>query len=181
MVLFTLIAFMAGILLAVIESTLMNAVEIAGARPDLAVLAVVVATSRTRFSNTMILAFTLGFARDFFCGGAIGMNAFSLTLTAYFLLVTEDFLVTSNAGAQVLVAFVGSVIFGTVFFTLKIILQYGIGSASHVIGMLFWIPLYTALLAPAAFAMTEKPQFPSYLRLKMKYKVGHETLPETEV
>ena len=181
MILYAFTAFLAGIALAVIESTLMNAVEIAGIRPDLAVLGVVVATSRTRFRNAMILAFTLGLARDFFCGGAIGMNAFSLTLMAYVLLIVEDYLVTGNRSAQVFITFVGSLVFGTLFCILKIILQFGIGSAGHISGMLFWTPLYTALLAPAAFFLTKRPQFPSYMRLKMKYKVDHETLPETEV
>jgi rod shape-determining protein MreD len=181
MVLFAFKAFLAGVLLAVIESTLANALEIAGIRPDIAVLCVVVATSRIRFRKTMTLAFTLGLARDFFCGGVIGMSACSLTLTAYVLLVIEDSLVTSNRSAQVFITFLGSVISGTLFLLLKVILQYGIGSAGHIFDMLFWTALYTALLAPAAFALTKKPQFPSYLRLKMKYKVRHETLPEAEV
>jgi len=181
MVLFAVMAFLAGVLVAIIESTLANALEIGGVRPDLAVLCVVVATSRIRFRKTMTLAFMLGLTRDFFCEGVIGMSACSLTLTAYVLLLLEDSLVTSNRSAQVVITFLGAVISGTLFLLLKVVLPYEIGSARHIFDMLFWTALYTAALAPVAFAATKKPQFPSYFRLKMKYKVRHETLPEAEV
>ncbi|UCD57438.1 MAG: rod shape-determining protein MreD [Candidatus Hydrogenedentota bacterium] len=178
---FAIIAFLAGIGLAVIESTFMNAVEFAGIRPDLAVLAVVVATSRMRFRKAVTLAFMLGLTRDFLSAGAIGMSAFTLTFMAYFLVIAETHLVTDNWVAQIFVVLLGSVVFETSFALLKLILQYEIGSASQILGMIMWTSVYTSLFAPVAFMLTGKPQFPSYMRLKMKYDGEYETLPKTKI
>lgn len=179
--LFALKAFLAGVALAVIESTLMNAVELGGIRPDLAVLAVVVVTSRKDFGKAMALAFILGLTRDFFSGGAIGMNAFSLTVMAYFLVAAGSLLLTDNRAAQVFVAFVGSIFFGTLFALLKLALQYEVGSAAQILRTIVWTSVYTSLTAPIAFVLMKRPRFPSYMRLKMKYNVEHETLPETKI
>lgn len=179
--LFALKAFLAGIVLAVIESTLMNTVELGGIRPDLAVLVVVVVTSRKDFGKAMALAFILGLTRDFFSGGAIGMNAFSLTFMAYFLVAAGDFLLTDNRAAQLFVAFVGCMFFGVSFALLKLVLQYEVGSAAQILRTIIWTSVYTSLIAPIAFALMKRSRFPSYMRLKMKYKVEHETLPETKI
>jgi cell shape-determining protein MreD len=71
--LFALVTFIAGIIIAVAESTFLNSVTIAGIRPDVAVLVAAVATCRTDFRRAMILAITIGLARDFVSGGAVMM------------------------------------------------------------------------------------------------------------
>ncbi len=177
-VLFVLRAILAAIGLAIIESNFMKAVDIAGVRPDLAVLAVVVVTSRTDFAKSILLAFALGLARDFFSGGIVGMNAFSLTLMTYFLVAIEDYLMIENKSAQIFFAFVGSTFFGVLFAFLKEVLRYETGSTSQVLGLILWTSVYTSLLAPAAFALTEKPAYLPYMRLRLKHYVEHETIPE---
>lgn len=97
-----LTAFLAGVALAIFESTFLNAADIAGIRPDLAVLVVVVATCRADFRKAMVLAFMLGLTRDFFSGGTIGMSAFSLTLVAYILTAAQDYLLTDSWAGQIL-------------------------------------------------------------------------------
>ena len=178
---FAIVAFFAGIGLALFESTFWNAVALGGMRPDLAVIAVAVGTSRLEFRRSMTLAFALGFARDFFSGGAAGMNAFSLILMAYVLIEAQNYLMTRNWGSQILVVFLGSVCFGGSFALLKLILGYEIGSSVQIATMIALTSVYTSLLAPFAFMLTDKPHFPSYRRLKTKYDVEHETLPPTEV
>ncbi|MBI5116534.1 rod shape-determining protein MreD [Candidatus Poribacteria bacterium] len=181
MAFFTITAFLAGLALAVIESTFMRAVEFASVRPDLAVLAVTVASSRTHFGRVMMLAFVLGFSRDFISGGAIGMNAFSLTFMAYFLALTQDYLLTENWTAQLFVTFVSASVFGILFCLLKITLQYEPGSGYHIVKTIILTSLYTSALGPPAFKLIRKPNAPLYQRLKLKYDVEHETIPESKV
>jgi rod shape-determining protein MreD len=171
----------AGIVLVIAETTFMNAIEIAGIRPDLAVLAVVVASSRMEFRKAMGVAFVLGITRDFASVGIVGMNAFCLTLMAYFLVSAQSLLLTENMNAQVFAALVGSTVFGCAFVFLKLVFGYEPGSAYYVFSMIMGTSAYTALLAPAAFwVLAGRPRFPSYMRLK-SYDVRHKTLPPTEV
>ncbi len=179
--LFTLLALLFGVILAVVESTFMKAISFGSIRPDLAVLAVTVASSRTHFGRVMALAFVLGFARDVFSMGAIGMNAFSFTFMAYFLVMTQDYLMTENWTAQVFVAFVSTAVFGVLFCLVKIALQYEPGSGIHILQNIALTSLYTSLLAPLAFKLVKEPSMPLYQRLKLKYDVDHETLPENKI
>jgi len=173
--------FLAGIGLAIAESTIMKAVAVGGVRPDLAVMVVVVMALRADFFRAMVLGFTLGLVRDFLSGGAVGMNAFALTAMAYFLSFAKDFLMTDNPGSQMLSGFVGCVLFSVFFSFLKMFLQFEVGSVSRTIEMILWTSLYTALATPVAFVLMIRPRFPSYMRLKMKYDVEHETVPETKI
>ena len=178
---FTAVSFLAGIALAVIESTFMRATEVVGVRPDLAVLVVVIGTCRLGFGRAMALAFSLGLARDFFSGGLVGMSSFSLTCMAFVLVGAEEYLLSDNWRAQMLVVFVGSAIFGTLFVFLKLVAGYEIASALQTIQMIVGVSAYTALLAPVGFALTKKPEPPSYMRLRLKYRGEHETIHSTEV
>jgi rod shape-determining protein MreD len=179
--------FVAAVGLAVIESVIMPSFEVAGIRPDLAVLVVVVASCRARFGRAMALAFALGLARDFFSAGPVGMNAFALTMTTYFLTGAEDYLLTENWKAQLFVVFLGYVVFGSLLFmgTLfpfnTIPHRYEVVSAVRVVQMIVGTAAYTGILAPLGFALSRKPETPSYRRLRDKYNVEHETLHQTEV
>jgi cell shape-determining protein MreD len=203
MVLFTIAAFLCGIALAVAESIFLRPLTIWHVRPDIAVLAAVVAASRADYGKAMTLAFLLGLIRDFFTGGAtgmnsfslggvigtnsfspggvIGMNAFSLTFMAYLLVLTKDYLVTDNWTAQMFVAFIGCSVFGILFAVLKVTLQYDAGSGFHILRAIVLTSIYTSAFAPIAFQLTKKPPHPLYPRLKMKYNVEYETLPENKV
>ena len=176
--LFVLKALLTVIGLAVAETNFTKAIDIAGIRPDLMVLAVVVATTRTNFGKAIVLAFMLGLARDFFSGGIVGMNAFSLALVTYLLVIIEDYLMIENRSAQIFFAFLGSLFFGISTASLKTILHYEIGSTSQILGLILWTSVYTSALAPIAFTMTEKPAYLPYMRLRLKHFVEHETIPE---
>ncbi len=184
---FGVVVFAASIGLAVIESVIMPSVEVAGIRPDLAVLIVVVATCRADFGRAMATAFALGLARDFFSAGPIGMNAFALTLAAYLLMGAEKYFLTENWKAQSFVVFLGYVIFGSLFFLGTLLPfsaipgRYEVVSTIRVIEIILGTAVYTCILAPPAFALSRKPDPPSYRRLRDKYNVEHETLHQTEV
>lgn len=179
--LFTTVAFLAGIGLVVIESTFMRSVGIFGIRPDLAILVVVIATCRLNFGRVMALAFALGLTRDFFSGGLVGMNSFSLVLMAYVLIAAEDYFLTGNWKAQVFVAFLGSLIFGTLFAVLKILVGYEVTSPLRAVEIIVGTAAYTSALAPLGFAISKRPEVPSYMRLRKKYDAEHETLHPSEV
>lgn len=174
-------AFAVAIGLAVIESVFMPSIEVAGIRPDLAVLVVLVATCRTNFGRTMALAFVFGLTRDFFSTGLIGMSSFSLVLTAYLLIGAEEYFLTENWKTQVFVVFLGSIIFGSLFACLKMIAGYETASAFRVFEIILGTAVYTGLAAPLAFALTNRPEPASYMRLRKRYNVEHETLYQTEV
>ena len=77
--------------------------------------------------------------------------------------------------------FTGSAVFGIISVLMKPILGYEIGSLVQASIIVVWTSVYTAALAPVAFALMKKPQAPPYIRLKMKYDVERETLSQTEV
>lgn len=178
---FVAIAFLAGITLAIVESTLVRALAISSVRPDLVVLAIVVATCRTSFGRAMVLAFVLGLTRDFFSGGIVGINAFSLSFMAYMLISAQDYLLTNNWKGQVVVVFVGSMVFGVLFVFLKLVLGYEIASPIQAPIKILWTAAYTSVLGPFVFMLVNRPQSLPYMRLKMKYDVESETLHQTKV
>ena len=174
---FSIVAFLAGIAMAVFESTFATAAEISGIRPDFVVLVVVVATCRARFTRAMMLAFALGLARDFYSGGVLGINAFSLTLTAYLMVAAEDYLMTNNWRGQFVFVFVGYLIFGTIFLLLRILIGYEMAFLGQTVIKMMWTAMYTSALGPLFFTLMKKPQHLPYLRLKMKYDVERQIIP----
>ncbi len=178
---FAVITFLAGIALAVVESTFVKAAGIAGICPDLAVLVVIVATCSMGFSRAMVLAFMLGLARDFYSAGALGMSSLSLTLTAFLLVMVEDYLLTDNWNAQIFVVFLGSLIYGSLLVVLKLIVGYEITSLFLTLKIIVWTSVYTSALGALSFALVKNPEPPPYRRLKMKYDVEHETLHQTKI
>lgn len=178
---FTAIAFLAGIVLSVLESTFLDLIEIAGTHPDIAVLIAVVAASRADSSKALILAFMLGITRDFFSWGAVGMNAFAITFMAYTIMAAQDFLITDNWSAQIFVTFVGAAIFGALFMALTLVVGFELPQPARIFALVIGTAAYTSVFAPLAFLFAPKPHLPEYMRLKMRYGSRHETLPPTEV
>jgi rod shape-determining protein MreD len=182
MVVFWIKTFLAGIALAIAESTFLNAVEIHGVRPDLAVLAVVAFIGHYGFQRAIAVAFLLGLTRDLFSVGPLGISAFSLTLMAYLLILAERYLMTDHKAAQVFFTFVGAVLFGISLTTVRGILsRHGVGTFAQTMQFILWISVYTAMLAPAAFVLLGRAGGPSYVRMKMKYGADSEAVSETEV
>ena len=178
---FAAITFLAGIALAVVESTFVKAAAIGGIRPDLVVVVVVVATCSLGFGRAIMLAFMLGLARDFYSGGILGMSSFSLTFTAFVLIVAEDYLLTDNWKAQTFVVFLGSLIYGSLLVVLKLIVGYELTSPFLILKMIAWTSVYTSVLGALGFALVKTPEPPPYGRLKMKYDVEHETLHQSKI
>ncbi len=164
--------------LAIAETNFTKAIDIAGIRPDLMVLAVVVATTRADFGKAIILAFMLGLARDFLSGGTVGMNAFSLALVTYLLVVIKEYLMIGNRSTQIFFAFLGSVFFGVSTASLKTILHYEFGSTLQILWLILGTSVYTAVFAPIAFILTERPAYLPYMRLRLRQFVERETIPE---
>ena len=178
---FALSAFLAGMGLAVAESIFLRPLEVAGLRPDIVVAVVVVATSRLSFGRVMVMAFALGFARDLFSGGLVGMSSFSLILMAYVLITAEDFLLTDNWKAQTFVAFLGYLIFGTLITFLKVLAGFEITSALQAVQMIVGTAAFTSVLGPPGFAVSARPEGLAYTRLKQKRDFDHETIHQAEV
>ena len=179
--LFFAAAFLAGIGLTIVESVFMPSVSIAGIRPDLVVLVIVVATCRLSFGRVMGLAFVLGLIRDIYSAGFVGMSSFSLVLMAFILLVAEEYFMTDNWKAQVFVVSLGYMIFGGLFVFLQVLVGYEIASALRVTEIVLVTAVYTSALAPLGFAVSNRPEAPAYMRLRNKYNAEHESLHQTEV
>jgi rod shape-determining protein MreD len=179
--LFFAAAFLTGIGLTVVESVFMPSVGIAGIRPDLVVLVVVIAACRLSFDRVMGLAFVLGLIRDIYSVGFVGMSAFSLVLMVYILLIAKEFFLTDNWKAQVFVGFLGYMIFGSLFAFLKVLAGYEIASALRVAEIVLGTAVYTSALAPLGFMVSNRPEAPAYMRLRDKYNAEHESLHQTEV
>jgi len=174
--LFAAATFLAGVGLTVIESVFMRATEIAGIRPDIIALVVVIGTCRMSFRRVMAMAFMMGLARDFFSGGLVGMSSFSLTFMAFVLAGAEEYLLSDNWKAQTFIVFLGSAIFGALFVFLKLVVGYEIASALRTLEIIAGTAAYTAALAPAAFALTKRPERAPYRRLRRKYHDDSETI-----
>jgi rod shape-determining protein MreD len=179
-VLFTIKVLVAGILLAIIESVFFDAIDIAGIRPDILVLAVILMSARMDFSRLLFLAFLLGLSRDFYSAGPLGMNAFVLTLTAFVLLVLEEFVAVENRVGQVVLGFSGALFYGGSMVFLKPLLQHETAPLGTLLKLLLGTSIYTAALAPALFFALRRPQALPYLRLKLRHLAEHETIPENK-
>ncbi len=182
-----------GLAISVADSTFLNAINVAGMRPDLLLIAMVLVSGRTSFGKFMTLAFLLGLIRDFYAAGAIGpsvsvltqpgvigINALAFTLIAYILLAFEDLVMLENWTAQMFITFSCSLIYDFLVLLLKLALQYEIGPFAAVAKVTVGISLYTALIAPAAFFFFRKPEVLPYLRLKLKHISENETIPEVK-
>lgn len=181
LILFSLEALLGGIALAVFESVFLNAVEFGGVRPDLAVLAAVVAANRSNFRRAILLAFILGITRDIFSGGLIGMNAFALVLVTYSLIVAKEYFITDTWLSQFFVTTIGCLIYGIAFVLLKLLFRYEVATVFQLIATIVWTSLYTSVLAPIAFKMVREARFPSYFRLKLRYGANDEALSEEKI
>jgi rod shape-determining protein MreD len=179
--LFLAIAFLTGIGLTIVESVFIPSVSIAGIRPDLVVLVIVVATCRLDYVRVLGLAFVLGLVRDIYSLGFVGMSPFSLVLMAYILLVAEEYFMTDNWKAQVFVGFLGYLIFGSLFAFLTILGGLEIAPALKVAEIVLGTAVYTSALVPLGFIVSDRPEAPAYMRLRKKYNAEHETLHQTEV
>jgi rod shape-determining protein MreD len=170
----------AGLLIEIFESTFLNAVNIAGMRPDLLLLVILLASRRTSFRRLLTLAFILGLVRDFFSPGVIGMNAFALTMIAYLVLLAEEFVLAENWTGHVLLGFTGALVYGACIVLLKALLNYEIGSVSGILKTILGNSFYTAAAAPAFFIAFSKPHALPYFRLKLKHLAEHESIPEVK-
>ncbi|RJP16151.1 MAG: rod shape-determining protein MreD [Candidatus Abyssobacteria bacterium SURF_5] len=167
-----------GILLTIAESVLMPAIDLAGIRPDLLMLALVLISGETSFSRTLLVAFLLGVTRDMFSLSAPGMSAFALTLTAFLLLKAEEYVLAETWTGQCAIAFAGTLIYGIMIILLKPLLHYELGSPVALVATVLGSSLYTAALAPCVYIVVRRPQALPYLRLKLKHITEHETIPE---
>ncbi len=163
------------------ESVFLNAVEFGGVRPDLAVLAAVVAANRSNFRRAILLAFILGITRDIFSGGLIGMNAFALVLVTYSLIVAKEYFITDTWLSQFFVTTIGCLIYGIAFVLLKLLFRYEVATVFQLVATIVWTSLYTSVLAPIAFKMVREARFPSYFRLKLRYGANDEALSEEKI
>jgi rod shape-determining protein MreD len=179
-VLFTIKALLAGVLLAIIESVLFGAIDITGVRPDILVLAIILMSARMDFSRLLLLAFLLGVSRDFYSAGPLGMNAFALTLTAFVLLVIEEFVAVENWVGQVVLGFLGALFYGAIMVLLKPLLLHDSAPLGALLKLLLGTSVYTAALAPFLFFVMRRPQALPYLRLKLRHLAEHETIPENK-
>jgi rod shape-determining protein MreD len=179
-VFFALYAFAIGIGLALVESIFLDAIDFVGLRPDLLVLAIVFMSARIGFGKMLLFAFMLGFTRDLFSPGAIGMHAFALTLTAFTLLVAEEFVLIENWTGQLVISFTGTMIYGACILFLKAILDYETGPLLTVLGTIIGMSIYTSALAPGVFLVLQRHHALPYLRLKLKHQAEHETIPENK-
>jgi len=190
--LFFVIAFLAGMGLTVVESVFVPSVSVFGIRPDLVVLAAVVATRRMKYERVMVLAFVLGLIRDLYSVsrvgvsdtsqvGLAGMSAFSLVLMVYILLIAEEYFLTDNWQTQIFVGFLGYLIFASLFVFLKVLAGYEIASSIQVAEIILGTAAYTSVLTPFGFILSNRREAPAYMRLRNKYNAEHETLHQTEV
>lgn len=100
-----------GILLIIsliLESTILNGVNIAGIKPDLVLILVIFATFVYGKKEGIKLGFIFGLVEDIFLCKYIGLNAVTRMLTAYLIGTTEDIIFKDYALIAALGLFIGT-------------------------------------------------------------------------
>ncbi|MFC1490425.1 rod shape-determining protein MreD [Candidatus Latescibacterota bacterium] len=98
-----------------LQSTMFGRFSIFGAKPDLAILALIFFVSGSGPVGSIIYGFFIGFLQDVYSPEFLGTNAFTMSLMGYFLGLSKDRLTVENYSVKATVAFIVCIVHNLIF------------------------------------------------------------------
>jgi rod shape-determining protein MreD len=147
---FTLYLFLLGVIL-ILQSTVLETVAIAGVKPDLVMLVVVLNGFLLGAREGAFLGFAGGILEDLFTGSYIGLNALSKMTAGYLAGVAGEGLYRENILIATIVTFFTSLAGLVVNYLLLLYLDIHIYPLHAFFRVALPCSAYTALLAPLVF------------------------------
>lgn len=147
---FSVYLLLLGVIL-ILQSTVMESVAIAGIKPDLVMLLVVLNGFLLGPREGAFLGFAGGIIEDLFSGSYIGLNALSKMAAGYLAGAAGERLYRENILIATIVTFLTSLAGLTVNYLLLLYLDIRISPLHALFRVAFPGAAYTALLAPIVF------------------------------
>ena len=101
-----------------LQSTFFGRFTIFGARPDLAMLVLILLVSDSGQVGSVLYGFFIGFLQDVYSPEFLGANAFTMSLMGFFLDLGKERLTVENYSVKVVVSFIVCVIHDVIFLLL---------------------------------------------------------------
>lgn len=150
-VVLTLVTFLALL----VQTTILPLAAIGNATPDLLLIICVYLGLHLHTAAGAIGAFALGYLQDFFSGGTVGLNAFSMCLVFTIIYLTSQRLWVDNVVSKVVVVFLASVVKTSVILGLVALVSVSTLRRS-VLGYLIPEAVLAAIFSPAVFAVLSR-------------------------
>ena len=107
-----------------VQSTIFGRLSIAGIKPDLAMLVLILMVNNSSHVESIIYGFTIGFLQDVYTPEFLGANAFTMSLMGFLLDNLKDRLTVENYSVRTGVAFTACVIHDLIFLSFYTKLDY---------------------------------------------------------
>ncbi|MBI1815063.1 MAG: rod shape-determining protein MreD [Deltaproteobacteria bacterium] len=137
----------------VLQTTVWHWLPLGGAIPDLLLILCVYLGLHQHTVGGALGAFFLGYAQDSFSGGAVGLNAFAMSLVFALVYLTSRHLWVDNAISKVVLVFLASVVKTMVVVGLIAVFLSTAGIWSTLARHLMIEAAVAAALSPPVFAM----------------------------
>ncbi len=147
---FILYLLLLGVII-IVQSTVLDSVTIAGVKPDLVMLIVVLNSFLLGTRTGAFLGFTGGIVEDLFLGNYIGLNALAKMAAGYFAGAAGQRLYRENILIAAIVTFFASLAGFTVNYLLLLYLDITIAPLRALFNVALPVAAYTALLVPFVF------------------------------
>jgi rod shape-determining protein MreD len=147
---FTVYLLLLGVIL-ILQTTVLDSVAIAGIKPDLVMLLVVLNGFLLGTKEGAFLGFAGGIVEDLFLGSYIGLNALSKMAAGYLAGAAGERLYRENIPVATIVTFLASLTGLTVNYLLLRYLDIYISPLYAFYGVAIPGAAYTAVLAPIVF------------------------------
>ena len=133
------------VLALLVQSTFGTRMEIMGARPDFALLVLMLLASRGNTVTSIMYGFIIGFLQDVYSPEFLGANAFAMSLMGFILGEFRERLAVEHTGVKFVSAFVAILVHDTVYLSLYSRFEFSVAWTLFVRLSLSGV-LYTALL-----------------------------------
>jgi len=101
-----------------LQSTFWGRFTIFGARPDLAMLVLILLVSRSGQVESVLYGFFIGFLQDVYSPEFLGVNAFTMSLMGFFLDLGKERLTVENYSVKAIVSFIACIVHDIIFLLL---------------------------------------------------------------
>jgi rod shape-determining protein MreD len=134
----------------VLQASLVDIIAVTNIKPDLLLILLVFFAIYCNSSEAIITSFMIGFAADIIIvGSAMGPRMISYGLFGTLLAYLQRVIAIRKMSYQSLAIFVTGLLAGTLAHLLTVL--KGSSATSDVYAVLFWIPLYSAIVGPFLF------------------------------
>jgi len=133
------------VLALLVQSTFGTRMEIMGARPDFALLVLMLLASRGNTVTSIMYGFIIGFLQDVYSPEFLGANAFAMSLMGFILGEFRERLAVENTGVKFVSTFVAILVHDTVYLSLYSRFEFSV-TWTLFVRMSLACALYTAVL-----------------------------------